>query len=391
MPVRRSLPVDVCGFFSTTGQQKAYGCYPEGRDRDQIGHAFHFIEALGPSSDDGRGPCRGSGRRRHAGRAVANERRVPVPTRFRRSRRPPDGCRLPGRFASGQAWRKRGGWEPEIRLLDRIGTAFGTFSPRRLAEISSREKELQALTEQMSTYADRWKVAQAELQESLLQRFLDVHARLASPPRGTGPGRPEPGRSRGAAGGAPATPPRARARQPEPWQKLDRFREYAVRGSEAAWRLEVRRRRFSGCEPSWSASPAACSSPRTGSASPRTRWRGMPPNGRLWHGSNAARHSRRESLRTRPSWPGHRRPRPFRRSARNSRFWRRSRPRGWGYASDRRPPRFGPSGVCRAAQTCWTRSIRTPRPKRRDSKPVTSSSGRRGSLSTRRASFVSGR
>ena len=38
---------DVCGFFSTTGRRKAYGCYPEGRDRDRMGHAFHFIDALG--------------------------------------------------------------------------------------------------------------------------------------------------------------------------------------------------------------------------------------------------------------------------------------------------------------------------------------------------------
>ena len=37
---------DVCGFYSTTAERLAYGCYPEGRDRDRIGHAFRFIEAL---------------------------------------------------------------------------------------------------------------------------------------------------------------------------------------------------------------------------------------------------------------------------------------------------------------------------------------------------------
>ena len=38
---------DICGFFSTTRNLRAYGCYPEGRDRDRIGHAFQFIDALG--------------------------------------------------------------------------------------------------------------------------------------------------------------------------------------------------------------------------------------------------------------------------------------------------------------------------------------------------------
>jgi thiol-disulfide isomerase/thioredoxin len=35
-----------CGFFSTTSQQKAYGCYPETRDNPRVGHSFAFLQAL---------------------------------------------------------------------------------------------------------------------------------------------------------------------------------------------------------------------------------------------------------------------------------------------------------------------------------------------------------
>jgi len=35
-----------CGFFSTTSQQKAYGCYPETRDNPRAGHSFAFLQAL---------------------------------------------------------------------------------------------------------------------------------------------------------------------------------------------------------------------------------------------------------------------------------------------------------------------------------------------------------
>jgi len=46
-PLHGTLPGgDVCGFYSTTGDRRSYGCYREGRDRDRSGHAFAFIDAL---------------------------------------------------------------------------------------------------------------------------------------------------------------------------------------------------------------------------------------------------------------------------------------------------------------------------------------------------------
>ena len=232
---------NVCGFFSTTGQQRAYGCYPEGRDRDQIGYAFHFIEALGH---------RATTAEAHAA-VLANDDTPDVPLRTsdaylsrlvsaEAAARRMDADALVDSLLS-RAWRKSADWEPEIRLLDRIGTAFGTFSPRSLGEIHSREKELLALSEQLSTYAERWKVVQVELEESLLQSFLGEQPDWRT--------RVEPGaldalrledRALLLEELLPPLLEHAR-RRPEFWQRLERFRDHAVRGSEASWRLEVRK------------------------------------------------------------------------------------------------------------------------------------------------------
>jgi thiol-disulfide isomerase/thioredoxin len=41
-----------CGFFSTTAQQKAYGCYPETQDNAKVGHSFAFLQALPAAAGD---------------------------------------------------------------------------------------------------------------------------------------------------------------------------------------------------------------------------------------------------------------------------------------------------------------------------------------------------
>lgn len=127
---------DVCGFFSTRRDLRAHGCYPEGRDRDKIGHAFNFINALTrqatttdahlevlvtDSTPDV--PLRTSD--------VYNERILSQTATAR-------GMTVLALVYSllAKAWRDRAAWEPQIRLLDRIGEAFGAFSPRSLAELS---------------------------------------------------------------------------------------------------------------------------------------------------------------------------------------------------------------------------------------------------------------
>jgi hypothetical protein len=37
---------NVCGYFSSTADRPAYGCYPENRGRENVGHSFHFLETF---------------------------------------------------------------------------------------------------------------------------------------------------------------------------------------------------------------------------------------------------------------------------------------------------------------------------------------------------------
>ena len=37
--------------FSSTPDRPAYGCYPENRGKDNVGHSFHFLEALARDRD----------------------------------------------------------------------------------------------------------------------------------------------------------------------------------------------------------------------------------------------------------------------------------------------------------------------------------------------------
>jgi thiol-disulfide isomerase/thioredoxin len=170
-----SPPGNVCGYFSVTAQRPAYGCYPENLGKDGIGHSHEFFEALVPL-----------GRFSEAQRRVLVTDDTPdVPhttTDFWLEQRLRAAASAEGRdFTSlvdgllDQAWQDRGAWEPEIRLLDRIGHTFGSFSPRSLAELGQHAETLPEFSSRLATYADRWEDALEALKIETLQRFLDAH------------------------------------------------------------------------------------------------------------------------------------------------------------------------------------------------------------------------
>jgi thiol-disulfide isomerase/thioredoxin len=231
---------DVCGFFSTTAQQMAYGCYPEGRDKDRVGHAFHFIAALGRQD---------TAAEAHAEVLTLDDTPdVPLRTTDAYLERVITGEAAARAMAVpalvdallAEAWRNRAAWEPEIRLLDRIGSAFGTFSPRSLAEIADREEELRGLTRQMSTYAETWQTALRGAQENVVRQLLRAQPGWRPRLEAAGLERLGPDARRTLLGELlPALLEHAR-RDPEAWAKLDRFRDRVTRASDARWRLEVR-------------------------------------------------------------------------------------------------------------------------------------------------------
>lgn len=176
VPLSGGLPGgDVCGFYSTTGDREAYGCYPEGRDKDRIGHAFRFIDMMGrhESLDDV-----------HAA-VVVTDTTPDVPVRTsdlylelllgREATRRKITLKEAVDAQLAAAWKDRGRWEREIRLLDRIGEVYGTFSPRTLGELQAQLDSLESLSKELDTYEDRWKVTLDDLRKENLDRFQTSH------------------------------------------------------------------------------------------------------------------------------------------------------------------------------------------------------------------------
>jgi thiol-disulfide isomerase/thioredoxin len=175
-PDADELPAgNVCGYFSTTAARPAYGCYPENRGKDGIGHSYHFLESVAALD---RFPA--------AERSVLITDRTPdIPNStldvFLAARLTKAAAaekrELPALVDEllAEAWKDRGAWEPDIRLLDRIGASFGTFSPRSLGELEEQARVLPEFSSRLATYADRWNQAYDALKIENLREFNRLH------------------------------------------------------------------------------------------------------------------------------------------------------------------------------------------------------------------------
>ena len=168
-----ALPAgNTCGYFSTTAERPAYGCYPEVRDLDNLGHSFDFLQELGQA---------GSFRNAHL-RVLQHDATPDAPLRtsdffieeLLRKQALAKGMGFEAFVDSllASAWRRKGAWEPEIRLLDAIGQGFGVFSPRSLAEIQEQTVRLPQVGDQLDTHAKAWKATLGDANRANLDRFL---------------------------------------------------------------------------------------------------------------------------------------------------------------------------------------------------------------------------
>ena len=174
----------VCGYFASTADRPAYGCYPENRGKDGVGHSHHFLEALGTLGSFPEAQRR----------VLVSDDTPDVPQTTselfiteRLERAAAQAGRDPSVFIDESiegAWKNPDQWEADIRLLDRIGETFGIFSPRSLAELDRQTEVLPAVNERLGTYAKRWQAALDALRAENLRRFIDAHPawkpRLAS-------------------------------------------------------------------------------------------------------------------------------------------------------------------------------------------------------------------
>jgi thiol-disulfide isomerase/thioredoxin len=162
----------TCGYFSSTPDRPAYGCYPENRGKDNVGHSFHFLEALARSH---------SLPAAHV-EVLATDRTPDVPIRSSdvyleelltraAEKAGQERADLINRLLR-EAWEDKAAWEPDIRLLDRIAHAFGFFSPRSLAELEDQTKSLPDLSDQLKSHGRAWQEALGDLQQTNLERLL---------------------------------------------------------------------------------------------------------------------------------------------------------------------------------------------------------------------------
>jgi thiol-disulfide isomerase/thioredoxin len=166
---------NVCGYFASTADRPAYGCYPENRGRENVGHSFHFLESFAAT-----------GRLEAAHDEVLVADATPdVPLRssdvyvgdLLRHRAEAEKRELPDVVDAllDEAWRDRLAWEPDIRRLDRIGAAFGVFSPRSLHELEEQSERIDAMVEQLKTHGNAWQHAREGLAVANLDRFVAAH------------------------------------------------------------------------------------------------------------------------------------------------------------------------------------------------------------------------
>ena len=165
---------DACGVFSVPSDRRAYGCYPEGREKF-IGHGFRLIDSLS------RQPTLAAGHRE----VLVTDRTPDVPLRssdaflVRRVEAEATRTSKPVEEVAdallAKAWADRTRFEAEMRLLDDIADAFGTFSPRTLAELERSSEALKAAAKTARTYADRWEGAREWAVKEQLRRFEATH------------------------------------------------------------------------------------------------------------------------------------------------------------------------------------------------------------------------
>jgi len=171
-----ALPTgEVCGYFASTHDRPAYGCYPENLGADNVGYSVRFVESL---------LADGSFTAAQA-HALVHDRTPDVPLRTsdvqlallleRAAKAQGQTLEQLADELLREAWQDPARYEPEIRLLDRMGQSFGFASPRSLAEVDGRLERLPAVADSIGNHADAWGESLDDATRANLVRFLDAN------------------------------------------------------------------------------------------------------------------------------------------------------------------------------------------------------------------------
>jgi thiol-disulfide isomerase/thioredoxin len=231
---------DVCGYFASTALRPAYGCYPENLGDDNVGHSVRFIEALAAN---------GSFTDAQA-HTLVTDRTPDVPLRTsdvqlellleRAAKATGQPLAAYADELLREAWREPGRFEPDIRLLDRMGQSFGFASPRSLAEVDERLQLLPKIADPLSEHADSWSESLEDATRANLERFLAAHPawRARAAPEQTRDLDPDRARDLGSELLEDLEP--FTAADGETSERLAILRERAETADDISYRMEVR-------------------------------------------------------------------------------------------------------------------------------------------------------
>jgi hypothetical protein len=160
----------TCGYFSSTPDRPAYGCYPEVRGQKAIGHSFEFLTAL---ARRGRFPAA------HADIMVSDET-PDIPLRssdMYLAEQIAHAAGSPEREAAfadplvRQAFASRD-FAEESLLVDRIASVYAFARPASLAELDERAHALFTFLDQLELDGKTWEGALGDFNQANLDAFV---------------------------------------------------------------------------------------------------------------------------------------------------------------------------------------------------------------------------
>jgi hypothetical protein len=178
----------VCGYFATTADRPAYGCFPENRGKEKAGHAYLFIRALAATR-----------RMEGAHEAVlAGDDSPDVPLRssdvllarvidqLARSRGKTVGALVEELVPDPRAI-------PEHAIVARIAASAGLDAPRSFAQVEAFTEELPDLTQAIEVSGRAWDKTLDDVNDTNLRAFVAQSPAWAQRLRGPRPPPDGPG------------------------------------------------------------------------------------------------------------------------------------------------------------------------------------------------------
>jgi hypothetical protein len=231
---------NVCGYFSSSAERRAYGCYPENRGKDNVGHSVRFFEGL---------RIHGNLVEAHD-RVLLTDRTPDVPTRtsdhyleelLRR-----EAAYYDVEFETfvddllAQVGRDDLDYVGEFARVDHIGRAFGSFTPRLLQELEARAADLPRLGRELKSYARRWKAVLDDLKRENLEGFLEVFPAYKTYRQGRLEAELDREEKRRISAALLQDLVAFTRTHPERHKRLEALRKIATESADASYRMEVR-------------------------------------------------------------------------------------------------------------------------------------------------------